>query len=78
MEQKTRRKLALSLSMSSSPHDINIVLAILSLTQETLAKRLEVTQAAISYAINNDPLMNKLRIRIIDYLNLLQFKKEVA
>lgn len=66
-------KLTLRLSTESSADDIRVVLAILKLNQEDLSKEFEVSTAAISLAIKNDPSVKKLRERIIEYLNTLQF-----
>ena len=74
MDSKTNRTLRLRLRNDSSPDDFKIVLAILRLTQEDVAKALEpkVTRPAVAFAINNNPLVKKLRKRIILHLNKLQ------
>jgi hypothetical protein len=60
------------------PIDLQYEVKRLNLTQRRLASRLKVTEGAISGAINNDPLLKKLRERLIQHLNSLQTKKERA
>lgn len=58
-----------------APIDLQYQIKRLSLTQRKLAKHFAVTDGAISGAINNDPLLKSLRIRLIQYLNSLQENK---
>jgi len=76
MTLNSTNRLTIKLNSQSSSDEINIVLAILKLTQDDVAKTLKVKQASISMAINNDPLLKKLRERLINHLNSLQFRKE--
>ena len=81
MNSNAKKELTLKLDTNSSPEDFRIVMAILRLTQNDIAKHFAVTQGAISQAIRNDRFVKKLRERIINYLNLLQSDtktKEVA
>jgi DNA-binding MarR family transcriptional regulator len=68
-------KQVIQLTDKSTADDINIVLAILKIVQEDLAKELKVKQASISMAINNKPGMKNIRKRLIQYLNSLQNKR---
>lgn len=46
-------------------------------TQRKCAAYFNVTEGAVSAAINNDPLLKSLRKKIIDRLNHLETKKAV-
>lgn len=65
-------KQVIQLTENSTADDINIVLAILKIVQEDVAKELKVKQASISMAINNKPEMNNIRKKLIQYLNSIQ------
>lgn len=67
------------------PIDLQYEIKRLKLNQRKISQHFNVTDGAVSGAINNDPLLKNLRIRIIQYLNSLQNhslkstnKKEVA
>jgi hypothetical protein len=64
---------SLILLAKTSSTEINFVMSSLKINQKKLSKEFEVSQAAISQAISGDPLLKKLRGKIIDYLNTLQF-----
>lgn len=55
-----------------SPIDLQYEIKRRNLTQRYFAKRFNVTDGAISGAINNDPLLKNLRFKIIQDLNSLQ------
>ncbi len=55
-----------------SPIDLQYEIKRRNLTQRFFAKRFNVTDGAISGAINNDPLLKNLRFKIIQDLNSLQ------
>lgn len=75
MSFKTNKRFSIKLDDQSTADDINIVLAILKIVQEDLAKELKVKQASISMAINNKPGMKNIRKRLIQYLNSIQNDK---
>lgn len=64
------------LNQNIAPLDLQYEIKKLLGTQKKCAKHFKVTEGAISGAINNDPLLKSLRIRIIEYLNTL--KKRAA
>lgn len=64
---------SLILLTKASSAEINFVMSILKINQKKLAEGFKLSQAAISQAIKGDPLLKKLRERIIDRLNSLQF-----
>lgn len=53
--------LKLKLTNASTAEDVRVVLAILGKNQEILANELDVTPAAVSLALANDPWLKKLR-----------------
>lgn len=55
-----------------SPIDLQYEIKRRRLNQRYFAKHFNVTDGAISGAINNDPLLKSLRIRIIQHLNSLK------
>lgn len=64
--------LKLKLTNASTAEDVRVVLAILGKKQEVLANELDVTPAAVSLALANDPWLKKLRHKIIKHLNIAQ------
>jgi hypothetical protein len=60
---------------SISPLDLRIEIKKLRLTHRKLSKVLNVTEGAITQAIDKDPLVKNLRARLIQYLNSIQSNK---
>lgn len=58
-----------------SPLDLQYQIKRRGWNQRRIAKNLKVTEGAISGAINNDPLLKNLRIRILHLLNSTQTSK---
>ncbi len=55
-----------------SPIDLQIELKRKNLKQRELKKRLKVSDGAISRAIQNDPALKSLRLKIIRHLSSIQ------
>jgi hypothetical protein len=52
-----------------SPIDLQYEIKKLGLSQRVISKKFKVTDGAISGAINNDPLLSVLRVKIIRLIN---------
>lgn len=68
-------KLNAEISNSISPLELRIAIKRIGVTHRKLARDLNVTEGAITQAIDNDPLVKVLRIRLIQHLNSLQENK---
>lgn len=55
-----------------SPIDLQIELKRKNLKQRELKKRFKVSDGAISRAIQNDPALKSLRLKIVGYLSSIQ------